>query len=125
MTTVHVADALSWLICIGITIVGLRFLLAPQQSAAGFGVPVETQPHTTLAYLSVKAVRDLACGLITLALILAGPPRALGWFMLAAAVIPIGDAVIVLRNRGPKILAYAMHGTTGVVMVIAAGLLLV
>ncbi len=124
MTAVHVADGLSWLICVGITVVGLRFFFAPRQSAAGFGVAIEPEAQKAAAYLSVKAVRDLASGLVLLALILAGPPHALGWFMLAAAVIPIGDAVIVLRNGGPKILAYAMHGTTAVVMLLAAGLLL-
>ena len=122
MTAVHVADVLAWLICIGITVVAIRFLTAPRASAAGFGVAIDT--HDTTAYLAVKAVRDLACGLVVLALILAGPPRALGWFMLAAAVIPVGDAIIVLHNHGSRILAYAMHGTTAVVMLLAAGLLL-
>lgn len=124
MSAVHVADGLSWLICVGITIVGLRFLFAPRESAAGYGVAIEAEARSSAAYLSVKGVRDLASGLVILALILAGPPHALGWFMLAAAIIPIGDAVIVLRNHGPKILAYAMHGGTAVVMLVAAGLLL-
>ena len=124
MTAVHVADALSWLICIGITVVAVRFLLAPHASAAGFGVAIEPGAGNSAAYLSVKAVRDLASGLIALALIIAGPPQALGWFMLAAAVIPIGDGVIVLRHGGPKVLAYGMHGATAAVMLVIAGLLL-
>jgi hypothetical protein len=40
MTLTHVAYGLSWLICIGIVIVGARFLLAPRPSAAGYGVAV-------------------------------------------------------------------------------------
>jgi hypothetical protein len=39
-------------------------------------------------------------------------------------VIPIGDAVIVLRNGG-KVLAYAMHGGTAVVMAVVGVLILV
>jgi Domain of unknown function (DUF4267) len=44
--------------------------------------------------------------------------------MLAAAFIPVGDALIVLRYQGPKIAAYAMHGGTAAVMLLIAALLL-
>jgi hypothetical protein len=122
--TTTVGYILSWVICVGITLVGARFLLAPRASAAGYGVPFEPWSSRPAAYLSVKAVRDLASGLVILALLLAGPASALGWFMLAAAIIPVGDALIVLRYGGPKMLAYAMHGVTAVVMVAGAVLLL-
>jgi len=31
-----------------------------------------------------------------------GSARLLGWFMLAATLIPVGDALIVLRSKGPE-----------------------
>jgi hypothetical protein len=42
----------------------------------------------------------------------------------AAASIPIGDTLIVLRYRGSKAVAYGIHGATAVAMVVIAGLLL-
>jgi hypothetical protein len=124
MTLTHLGYGLSWVICLGIIVVGARFLLAPRPSAAGFGVAVGPQAGQARAYLAVKAVRDIASGLIALVLIIAASWQALGLFMLAAAIIPIGDALIVLRYQGPKILAYAMHGGTAVVMLVIAALLL-
>lgn len=47
---------------------------------------------------------------------------ALGWFLLAASLIPFGDALIVLRHHGSKVLAYAMHGGTGVLALVIAAL---
>lgn len=124
MTLTHVADAIAWIVGIGITVIGLRFLLVPRPSAAGFGVAVGPRAGGATAYLAVKGVRDIGYGLIAIALILAAPPRVLGWFMLCAAVAPVGDALIVLRYRGPKLTAYAVHGATAAVMVVAAALLL-
>jgi hypothetical protein len=124
MTLTHVAYAITWIIGIGILFIGVRFLLAPRPSAAGYGVAVGPQAGDATAYLAVKGVRDVGSGLIAIALILAATPQALGWFMLSAAVMPIGDALIVLRYRGPKLTAYAVHGATAAVMVVAAALLL-
>ena len=42
----------------------------------------------------------------------------------AASVIPIGDAINVLRGSGPKATAYGVHGTTAAVMLGTAELLL-
>jgi hypothetical protein len=47
----------------------------------------------------------------------------LGWFELAASIIPIGDALIVLRRNGPKATAYGVHGATAAVLLATAGLL--
>ncbi|GAA5186419.1 DUF4267 domain-containing protein [Rugosimonospora acidiphila] len=125
MTLTHVvAYAVTWIIGIGIILIGARFLLAPRPSAAGFGVAVGPQAGDANAYLAVKGVRDIAFGLIAIALVFAATPRVLGWFMLCTAVAPIGDALIVLRYRGPKLTAYAVHGATAAVMVVAAVLLL-
>lgn len=124
MTTVYIADGIAWFICVGIVVVGLRFLFAPRASAAGFGIAVGSGAGPADAYLAVKAIRDIASGLIALALLIAGPPHALGWFLLAAAFIPVGDAVIVLRYHGPRVAALAMHGGTAALMILGAWMLL-
>jgi hypothetical protein len=44
--------------------------------------------------------------------------------MAAASIIPIGDAMIVLQNNGPKKVAYGVHGVTAAAMLTTALLLL-
>jgi hypothetical protein len=73
----------------------------------------------------VKGVRDIASGLFAAIFIFSGSAHLLGWFMLAASIIPTIDAVIVLRHGGPRTTAYGVHGATAVVMLVASGLLLI
>jgi hypothetical protein len=75
--------------------------------------------------LSVKGVRDIASGLIVGILIAAGATHLLGWVLLAAIIIPLADAAIVLRNGGPKSIAWGVHGSTAAVMLVTAALLLI
>ena len=49
----------------------------------------------------------------------------LGWFMLAATLIPVADAVIVLHEGGSRTVAFGVHGGTAVAMLIISGLLLI
>jgi hypothetical protein len=43
-------------------------------------------------------------------------PHPLGAFMVAASLIPVGDAVIVLRNFGTRAAAYGIHGVIAAVL---------
>jgi len=54
----------------------------------------------------------------------AGKPHILGRYLAAATIIPIGDAINVLRRNGPRATAYGVHGTTAAVMLATAALLL-
>lgn len=121
----NVAYVLAGLIGAGIIVIGARALWAPQ-AAAGFGIPgTPTDDRAFQAWLSVKAVRDIASGLFVFVLLAGATPHLLGWFMLAATGIPVGDALIVLRSNGPKATAYGVHGATAVVMLAISLLLLV
>ena len=56
--------------------------------------------------VEVKSVRDIVSGLLGLLLIATAQFREPGWFLIIVALIPIGDALIVLRHarrhrRGP------------------------
>jgi hypothetical protein len=106
---------------VGIILIGLRFLLDPAASAAGFGVPA---PPADDPFLAVKGVRDIGSGLILLTLLALRRPRVLGWVTLAASFIPIGDALIVLAYGGPAYAAYGIHGATAVVAIAAAVVLI-
>jgi hypothetical protein len=49
-----------------------------------------------------------------------GAPEELWRSMLVLSLIPLGDATVILANRGRKSAAFGIHGTTAVVMIIAA-----
>ena len=83
---------LSGPIAIAIIFIGCRFLLAPSTAAAAYGIPAVVEPHWR-AYPSAKGIRDIASGLFIAILMAYGSAHVLGWFMLAATLIPIADAV--------------------------------
>jgi hypothetical protein len=121
----NVANVLAGLIGVGIIFIGAREIWAPQ-GAAAFGIPdTPTGDRNFQAWLAVKAVRDIASGIFIFILLAGATPHLLGWFMLAAAGIPVGDALIVLRSNGSKVAAYGIHGATAVVMLVSSVLLLV
>lgn len=95
-------------------------------AAAGFGIPGTPVTDLTFrSWLRVKAVRDIATGLLVLVALVAATPDLLGWLILTAAVIPVGDALIVLRSNGSRATAYGVHGATAAAMVAVGALLLV
>ncbi|MFC4337554.1 DUF4267 domain-containing protein [Salininema proteolyticum] len=119
-----IANVLAGLIGAGIIVIGLRELFAPR-TAADFGIPnTPTGSPNFQAWLSVKAVRDIASGAFIFILMANGSPDLFGWFMLAAAFIPAGDCLVVLRSKGPKSAAYGIHGATAAVMLVISALLI-
>lgn len=125
-----VATGLGGLIGVAVVLMGVRAFWAPQ-AAVGFGIPgTPTQDRAFRAWLAVKAVRDLVCGVVVLVLVfpvlvLGDPPHLLGWYLLITAGIPVGDALIVLRSGGSRAAAYGIHGATAAVMLTTSVLLLV
>jgi hypothetical protein len=119
-----VANGLSWLLGLGIIAIGVRFLLAPRAAAAAYGVSIEENVGGAGAYLSAKGVRDIVSGLVVFLLIAIAGHRVLGWWMLVMTLIPIGDAVVVLRSGGSKATAYGVHVATTVFMAVIGIILL-
>ena len=74
---------------------------------------------------SLKVFATLQSGLFVAMLMAYGSAHVLGWFMLAATLIPIADAVIVLHQGGSRTIAFGVHGATAVAMLIISGLLLI
>ncbi|OBK28082.1 hypothetical protein A5634_21120 [Mycobacterium asiaticum] len=120
--TATIGYTLAGLIGAGIVFIGARFIVAPRVAAAGYGVQAD---QATDAYLSVKGIRDIAWGIFVFILIAAGATHLLGWVILAATIIPLADAIIVLRHGGSKTIAVGVHGLTAVVMLATATLLLI
>jgi hypothetical protein len=123
--TATIGYLLAGVLAAAIIFIGARFLVAPRAAAAGYGVVPDVDRPEIRAYLSVKGVRDIATGLFVIILMIAGATHLIGWVMLAATLIPLADAVIVLRSGGSKSVAYGVHGGTAVVMLITTALLLV
>ncbi|MGW1991630.1 DUF4267 domain-containing protein [Embleya sp. NPDC001921] len=106
-----------------IVYIGMAYLIAPQSSASGFGLPSWPE-HEGTAFLAIKGVRDLGTGLVVFALLLTGHRRALGWALAAITFVPAGDMVIVLGNDGSAAKALGIHGLTAALVALTAGLLL-
>lgn len=123
MSLVQMAAGLAGLMGVAIIVIGARYLLVPEATAATFGLPAAPSANR-LAWLEVKGVRDIVSGLLGLLLIATAQFRELGWFLIVVALIPIGDALIVLRHRGSKRLAYGMHGGTAAVLIAIGSVLL-
>jgi hypothetical protein len=105
--------------CLFILFIGGRFLLAPKIATAGFGVAEDRRR----AFTSVKGVRDITSGIVPLVVLAVAGPQAFGWALVAAAITPIGDAIIVATNGGTLRQALSVHGATALVLIIA-GLIL-
>ena len=119
-----IGSVIAGLIAAGIIVLGTRYVWAPQ-AAVAFGIP--RAPVTDQAFRSwvrVKGVRDIASGVFAAILLGYGSAHLLGWFMLAAALIPVGDATVVLRSGGPRSAVYGIHAATAAVMLAGALLLL-
>ncbi|MEU1185281.1 DUF4267 domain-containing protein [Streptomyces sp. NPDC005820] len=101
---------------------GYRFLFQPGPAATGYGVPARPEGDAG-AYLSIKGVRDGTLGLVGLVLLAFVGARAEAWFMVAVAVVPLCDTLIVLRNGGTRAVAFGIHFATAVIVLVSAGLL--
>ena len=123
------ASIVSGVIGVGVIFIGARFLLAPQAAAAGYGVPAgppgaQTPAGSPYPWLYAKGMRDVASGIFIWVLLANRAPHLLGAFMAAASIIPLGDAVIVLRSGGTRAAAFGIHGVTAAVMLAASAVLL-
>jgi hypothetical protein len=105
--------------CAGIIALGIRFLLTPRQAVLGFGVA----PDSLRALTEIKGVRDITSGVVLLAVWAAAGSATLGWALVAAALTPTADALIVLTNGGKPSTALGIHGLTAGLLV-ASGLVL-
>ena len=105
-----------------ILFIGGHFLVVPRAAAAAYyGVPGQEGQRPRLPDDQRSARRDY--GLVGLALLAFANAPAEAWFMLVVARVPLGDAVIVLRNGGTKAIAFGIHFATAVVVLLDAALL--
>ena len=109
---------LSALLGIAILFLGANFILNPHGGAAGYGVTVTSTDAD--AFLRAKGVRDIATGIVVLALLSFSSARAVALALLGLLPIPVGDAIIVATTGGAPAYAVPMHALTAVVMGVVA-----
>ena len=96
-----------------------RFLLQPRRATLDFGIA----PDSLRGLTEIKGARDITSGVVPLVVWASAGTGTLGWVLVAAAITPTADALIVLTNGGKLSKALGVHGFTAGLLV-AAGLVL-
>ena len=111
-------------VAMGIMVIGCFYLVSPERISGTFGLKPPAPDADTRAWLRLKGIRDVACGLVVLIMMLTADRRLVGVVLLVEAIIPLGDMSIILGSGGSKSRAFTVHGVTCAVMLVV-GLLLV
>jgi hypothetical protein len=109
---------LAALLGVGIIIIGCFYLVSPERISGTFGLKPPASDADSRAWLRPKGIRDIAAGLIVLAMMLTADRRLVGIALLVEAIIPLGDMSIVLGSGGSKSRAFSIHGVTCAVMIV-------
>lgn len=102
----------------GIIFLGIRFILAPNTGAEGFGIPLA---HTkeALAYGWIKGIRDIFADIVVLTFLISRQYRAMAFAFGSAIIVPVSDCLTVQVVKGTQDLAHLMiHGGTAIYMAI-------
>ncbi|WP_327657795.1 DUF4267 domain-containing protein [Streptomyces sp. NBC_00483] len=123
MSLKRVNTILTTVITLFVLYLGLSFMLTPETSTPGVGLP--TWPSGDGGgFLVMKGLREFAMGLVIGVLLLTGHRRALGWVLLAEAVAPFGDMINVLTHHGSVAAAFGIHGLTAAFIAVTGLLIL-
>ncbi|HEY2532176.1 MAG TPA: DUF4267 domain-containing protein [Xanthobacteraceae bacterium] len=115
------AFGMALLVAVGIIVIGARYVSRPRAAARVpfFGLPLPKDDPNIVWWLRLKGVRDIASGLALLAFMVWGGSHMVGIILLAEAIIPIGDMLVVLAAKGSARSAFGMHGLTALLMILA------
>lgn len=116
-----IGHTLSWLVAAALLAIGVGAIVAPRMSSAQYGLPLDDA--RALQWVRALGVRDIAIGLVVLALLVMGEARALCWTIGLSAVVAVGDLTIVgLGARPLPWRSVALHGAGAVGMLVTAAL---
>ena len=116
--------SLAALMAVGIIVIGCFYLVSPERISGTFGLKPPASDAATRAWLRPKGIRDIAAGLVVLAMMLTADGRSVGIALLVEAIIPLGDMSIILGSGGSRSRALSIHGVTFAAMLVV-GLLLI
>jgi Domain of unknown function (DUF4267) len=80
---------LAALLAVAIIVIGCFYLVAPERISSTFGLKPPASDADTRAWLRPKGLRDVAAGLVVLAMMLTADTRLVGIVLLVEAVIPL------------------------------------
>ena len=89
-----------------IIVLGVRFVLQPRQATLDFGIAADS-----LRGLTESRRPDITSGVVALVVWASAGTRTLGWVLVAAAITPTADAVIVITNAGSSRKRWAFTGS--------------
>ena len=114
------ALGMALLLALAIIAIGALYVVSPKTMTPNFGLPLPEAGANIAWWLRLKGVRDVVSGLTVLAFMAAGAPGGVGLILAVAAIIPVGDMLLILAAKGSTRSAFAIHGLTAVVMVLTA-----
>ena len=114
------AFGMAGLVALAIIVVGAMYVSRPRAATRSFGLPLPEDGPNVAWWLRLKGVRDIASGLILLATMMLGGSHMVGIVLLVAAIIPLGDMLVILAAKGSARSAFGMHGLTALLMILAA-----
>jgi len=117
-----IAQSIGLAIGAAIITIGLMYVSRPTVVAGSFGLPLPDGLNVE-AWLRLKGVRDIVSGTTLLTFVALGEPRWVGVLLLSFAVIPVGDMIVILANKGSVRTALGVHALTAIFMA-AAGIIL-
>ncbi|WP_037675126.1 DUF4267 domain-containing protein [Streptomyces griseus] len=95
---------------------GTDFIVSPETTAPGFGLPSRPSGDGD-GFLIIKGIRDVVLALVLGILLVTGHRRALGWVLLVEALAAYGDMATVLAHHGSVATALGVHCLTATLMV--------
>lgn len=113
---------LALIIALGIIFIGIRFIIAPQTGAAGFGISFTN--INDAVYGQIKGVRDIFSGVLLLPFLWLRLRKATAIVFTTSIIVPASDFTIILLNNGWSDISHLLiHGWTFIVMIIISFLL--
>ncbi len=106
---------------LGMMFLGVRFFVSPEVATAGYGIHFNAQGDYSFQY--IKGIRDIFSGLLICVFVLMNERRALGVTLLAGAIIPINDMLIVLSKSYNGVLQAVPH-ITAIIICFVFGIIL-
>ena len=116
-----ISYAVAFITGLGLIFLGTRFLLSPEVAEAGYGIHFNEQGDYSFHY--IKGIRDILSGLLLCVFVLMNEKRALGVTLLAGAMVPVTDMLIVLNKSYngvqqaiPHIIAIIVCSVFGIIL---------
>jgi hypothetical protein len=106
-------------VALAIIVIGALYVSRPRSATRSFGLPLPEDGPKIAWWLRLKGVRDIASGLMVLAMMVCGGPTRSA-SSCVAALIPLGDMLVILAAKGSARSAFGMHGLTALLMILAA-----